>query len=199
MRTIVSSYLDVTHDFVQSKNRYKALLRSRGLPATGKGIYTDVDLLKIIDRVHDHFVAANTFEQIRLQQEIKDSYEDKFAELARQLPVVKKLATIPGISNIRGAIITAIICSASRFATKPNSGPMRSSYVTLTLAMGTFMALAKCSVVTNLKMYLWERRRTSCKGQVALGATMIACAAGVRLIAKPRKPLLVESRQLLSR
>lgn len=118
LRAVVTSHLDFTQDLVRAKNRYKAFLRSRGLPSTGKTVYSDKDLLAQFKKGTDHFVAVNLFEKISLAQEIRDSYEAKFAELAKQWPVIKKLATIPGISNVRGAIIAAIICSPQRFSNK---------------------------------------------------------------------------------
>ena len=118
LRAIVNSYHDFTTDIVRSKNRYKAFLRSRGLPTDGKTIFRDTELLKKIENDCERFAAVNLFEQIRLQQEIKDSYEVKFTELAKQWTVIRRLGTIPGISDIRGATIAAIICSPERFPNK---------------------------------------------------------------------------------
>jgi transposase len=88
------------------------------MPKRGSVVYKDPSALKEIKKEPDHFVAANMFEAIRERQEIKDSYEERFATLAKQWPVIDRLCTIPGIAAIRASIITAIICSPERFANK---------------------------------------------------------------------------------
>jgi transposase len=118
LRAIVNSYHDFVADLVRSKNRYKAFLRSRGIACAGSAIFADASVLEKITIDYERFAAMNLFAQIRVQQEIKDSYEKKFSDLAKQWPVIRRLGSIPGISDIRGAIITAIICSPARFPNK---------------------------------------------------------------------------------
>jgi transposase len=118
LRAIVNSYRDFTADLVRSKNRYKALLRYRGRFETSRSIYNKPELLETITIAEERFVAKKLFDQIQRQQAVKDSYEEKFEALSKQWPVIKKLTSIPGISNIRASIATAIICSPHRFANK---------------------------------------------------------------------------------
>jgi transposase len=118
LRVLVYSYLDFTADLVRAKNRYKAFLRARGHFVRGQGVYTDRSMLANLVKEHDRFVAANMFEHIARTQEAKDSYEARFALVAKQLPVVRGLCTIPGISTIRAAVIVAIVCTPHRFANK---------------------------------------------------------------------------------
>lgn len=118
LRAIVNSYRDFTSDLVRSKNRYKALLRYRGHFESSRSIYNKIELLEKFEISEERYVAVNLFNQIDHQQEIKDAYEQKFATLAKEWPVIKRLTSIPGISNVRASIITAIICSPERFANK---------------------------------------------------------------------------------
>jgi transposase len=74
--------------------------------------------LALVAEGRERFTAVNLFELVARLQEIKDSYDDKFKELTRQFPVIAKLCSIPGISYVRAATITAIICSPALFAGK---------------------------------------------------------------------------------
>jgi transposase len=118
LRAIVNSYHDFVADLVRSKNRYKAIFRSRGIPFNDRKLFTDEAFLKQLDVEEELYAAEMLFRQIQQQQSSKDSYEDKFATLAKQWPVIHNLCSIPGISTIRASIITAIICSPARFANK---------------------------------------------------------------------------------
>jgi len=118
LRQIVYSYIDFTQDLVRSKNRFKAFLRARNIPTNGQTTYTRKDALDQVNDGDEKFTAVNLLENVCSLQEIKDSYDSKFKELTKKLPVIKNLTTIPGISHVRAATITAIICSSARFSNK---------------------------------------------------------------------------------
>jgi transposase len=88
------------------------------MPCSGAGVYSDAQLVASIPAAQERFVAANTFDLIRTMQGLKDSTEARFTAIAKHLPVIKKLATIPGISTIRASIIAALVCSPERFTNK---------------------------------------------------------------------------------
>jgi transposase len=118
LRAIVYSYLDFTEDLVRTKNRYKAFLRARGIPATGDGVYTDNKVLEKITGDYEKFTAANLFYLLGELQETKDAYESKFSDLKTEWPAIKRLCSIPGIAAVRAATILGIVCSPQRFANK---------------------------------------------------------------------------------
>jgi transposase len=118
LRAIVNSYHDFVVDLVRSKNRFKAMFRSRGIRCAGQAVFTDESIIKQLKVDEEQFAAQMLFEQISRQQTAKDSYEKKFTDLAKQWPTIGKLCSIPGIDTVRASIIMGIICSAERFSDK---------------------------------------------------------------------------------
>ncbi len=118
LRILVKAHQDVTQDVVKAMNRYKSFLRSKGKFISGKSIYNDEETPTSFEKENDKFVAVNMFEQIRSLKEIKKSYEEKLAAIAKKWPKIKSLCAIPGISHIRATMIMAIVCSGERFPNK---------------------------------------------------------------------------------
>ena len=118
MRVLVQGYLDFTSQLVQTKNRYKALLRSNNLKSQGPTVYKDESEIEKLPTAADRYVANGLFGQIHTLSEIKKSYLPEFESYAKKHKVIKTLCSVPGISVIRATIITSLVCSAHRFANK---------------------------------------------------------------------------------
>jgi transposase len=111
LHAIVHSYLDFTENLVRTKNRYKAFLRARGIPANGDGVNTDNKVLEKITGDYVKFTAANLFYLLGELQETKDAYGSKFSDLKTKWPAIKRLCSIPGVAAVRAATILGIVCS----------------------------------------------------------------------------------------
>jgi transposase len=118
MRSLVTGYSNLTADIRRSKNRYKALFRSEALPTEGGGFYDQKENTTQLKQTHHSFIAENLYIQIEHLSKLRDDYISRLTALTKDLPVVKKLCTIPGIDVIRASVIAARICSAKRFRTK---------------------------------------------------------------------------------
>lgn len=104
VRKIVSAYEDLIHSIVQLKNRKNAVYRARGQRAG-----TNLELRE------DRFVVENLDVAIETQEAIRLKYEAEFRIIHRENPMVKNLATIPGIGLINSVKIAATVIDPSRF------------------------------------------------------------------------------------
>lgn len=120
LREAVRGYLAVQKDVVRAKARLHALYRSRGLSGMDSGIYSPRQrdawlvqlpagrrpLARLMASELDGLIATYAHAQEWLLSEAKRS------------PVVKRLATAPGIGLVRSGQIVAVMVTPWRFRTK---------------------------------------------------------------------------------
>jgi len=118
MRALIGAYSDLTGEIVRSKNRYKALFRSAGLNTKGQTMYKMPQRVQELSRPMHQFVADDFINRILFLEDRKKLFLKEFESIKTKHKAIRNLSTIPGISKIRGAYITALICSPHRFQNK---------------------------------------------------------------------------------
>ena len=120
LRAAVRSYGLLRSDVTRAKSRLKALFRSRGLIPPGGEAFHKLR--------HEAWVARLPKEQrqsaevllaeLEALETLWGKAEDRLHESSKQHPIVKLLATAPGIGPIRSAQIVATVVTPHRFRTK---------------------------------------------------------------------------------
>jgi transposase len=118
LRTLVNSYSDLIDGIVRTKLRLKALFRSFGLSTDEGDFYENREQIKDLPNEVAKFVAESFFTQMEALEKQKAEYAEYFRKNRQRHRPVKNLCTIPGISDVRANIITAIVCSPHRFKNK---------------------------------------------------------------------------------
>jgi hypothetical protein len=109
----------VQADLVRSKNRWRALFRSRGIKVDDD-VYDPAKRKRLLSKLPaSHRAAAAVLgEQLEALQDVHDQAEALLLEQAAKTPEVRRLATAPGIAAVRAAQIVAIVITPHRFRTK---------------------------------------------------------------------------------
>lgn len=119
LRSAACAYRLATQDVVRSKNRLKAVLRSRGILADANVYDTAarkkwMKLLPAGPRQLAEWVGRELDEIIPL----RDEAEEWLRKESSCHPIVRKLATSPGMGPIRTAQLVAIVGTPHRFRTR---------------------------------------------------------------------------------
>jgi transposase len=119
LRHALGLYEPLTKDLVRSKNRYRALLRSRGIKPQTKDAYdpTVEELRQTLKELPSgmRITAEATLEQIFYLEDLRSRAEDLLVSEAKTNPMYRKLLTAPGFGPIRAATLLAIVISPERF------------------------------------------------------------------------------------
>jgi hypothetical protein len=120
LRAVMRSYLMLRDDVRRTKNRLKAVYRSRGLmPPANTPFHSERHLTWARkpppEQAH---TAAMLLEQLQLREALWTRAEERLALASKKHPVVKLLATAPAIGPIRSAQIVATVVTPHRFRTK---------------------------------------------------------------------------------
>lgn len=118
LRDLVSGYLDLIQDFVRSKNRYKALFRSRGIQKKGAMVYADESFLKDLGKGPKHFVGEKIYERILAMEGQRALYVEEMKRQEKRFQEIRFLKTIPGIKTIQACKIVAAVVTPERFLNK---------------------------------------------------------------------------------
>ena len=119
LRELVRVYVKVVQDVTRTKNRLKAVFRSRGI-ATPKGIYTTPDRKEWLSTLPTRMREPTRilFEMHDALARIRGDAEKALLTEARRHRPVSLLRTCPGIGELRAAMLVAIIVTPRRFRTK---------------------------------------------------------------------------------
>ena len=119
LRQAVRTHRMVQADLVRSKNRWRALFRSRGIKVDDD-VYDPAKRKRLLSKLPaSHRAAAAVLgEQLEALQDVHDQAEALLLEQAAKTPEVRRLATAPGIAAVRAAQIVAIVITPHRFRTK---------------------------------------------------------------------------------
>lgn len=119
LREAVRGHQVLQRDMVRAKLRLNAIFRSRGINGMGAAIYEQNQRQQWLEQLPPHHrkLAALLSSELDGLIEQSTAAELWLREEAKQLPIVKRLATAPGIGPIRAAQIVAIGVTPYRFRT----------------------------------------------------------------------------------
>lgn len=120
LRAAVRSYTMLRDDVRRTKNRLKAVYRSRGLmPPAGAPFHSEHHQSWARKLPPEQARSAELLlEQLRLQEGLWNKADERLAAASRKHAVVKLLSTAPAIGPIRAAQIVAHVVTPHRFRTK---------------------------------------------------------------------------------
>jgi transposase len=121
LRQAARGYIAIRRDVVRAKARLKALFRSRGIrPESKTDLYDPETRQAWLDKLppsHRRLGELLGAELDALAQPYETA-QNWLLEEAKKEPITHRLATAPGIGEIRAALLTAIVVSPKRFRTK---------------------------------------------------------------------------------
>jgi transposase len=120
LRVLTSGYDDATQELTRIKNRYKAVYRQVALSTKMTGFYESEDMLTLLDTEERYYVACTLFEQIKLFEEQRLGYVERFESNVRKYKPIKLLTSIPGLGPVRANQIVAVMVTPYRFPKKYN-------------------------------------------------------------------------------
>jgi transposase len=120
LRQAVRAHRMTQADMVRSKNRWRALFRSRAVKVGGDEVYDSANRKRLLSKlpVSHRAAAAVLGEQLDALQDVHGQADQLLQDQAAKTPEDKRLATAPGIGTVRAAQIVAILVSPHRFRTK---------------------------------------------------------------------------------
>jgi transposase len=120
LRQAMRGYNLIVEDTTRVKNRLKAIYRSRGLWGMHEEVYNA--------STRDRWLAKLPPSQRRLAEligqqldgliELREEAQDRLQKEAKKHPIIRRLATAPGLGRIRAAQVVAIVVTPDRFRTK---------------------------------------------------------------------------------
>ncbi len=121
LREALRLYVAMNKDVVRAKNRFKAVLRSRGVVGLTKDIYDPEpeDLEKVLQQVPQSvaFSAEAMLEEIYMLENLRSRASELMLCEAEKSPAFKLLMTVPAIGPTRAAQLLATVVTPERFRT----------------------------------------------------------------------------------
>lgn len=111
LRKVSSTYHQMVQSTTRLKNQRAAFLRSFGQPKRGS-------LPQKARNPLMSFIAEQQATQIDAMKPIKYNYLQKFRELSKQHPVIRRMQQVSGIGQIWAVTIYGIVIEANRFKSK---------------------------------------------------------------------------------
>lgn len=111
-------YTNFTKDSVRAKNRFRALLRGRGVSGLGSDYDPEPQLLEELLKQVPASVALSaeaTLEQVYMLENLRARANDVLIEEARKQPAYRYLFSVPGLGPIRAATVLAVVVTPHRF------------------------------------------------------------------------------------
>lgn len=118
LRSFYQSYNDLVTDTTRTKNRLKALFRAEAKLFPGAGIYSDSSYVKSLTSLQAQMSAEILYSQLEVLRSSREKYIEVFKNNFKKFPVMKRLATIPGIDVVRANTIAILIADGKRFKNK---------------------------------------------------------------------------------
>lgn len=120
LRQAVRSYRMLQQDVVRSKNRLRAVVRARGVHTPASVLYDPqrrAEALAALPAPHRH-TAELLGAELDAVSAVHQQAEQWLHEQARRCPQVQRLATAPGLGEIRAAQLVATLMTPWRFRSK---------------------------------------------------------------------------------
>ena len=120
LRAAVKSYGMLRGDVRRTKNRLKAIYRSRGLqPPGGQAFHEEKHEAWVAKLPKEHRLSAEVLlAELETLEKLWGQAEERLHEASTRHRIVKLLATAPAIGPIRAAQIVATVVTPERFRTK---------------------------------------------------------------------------------
>lgn len=120
LREALRMYTEFKKDSVRAKNRYRAVLRGRGVVLQARSALYDPEpeeLEKLLALVPPSVAlhATATLEQIYMLEDLRSRARDVLVDEAKQQPAFSHLMTVPGIGDLRAATVLAVVVIPQRF------------------------------------------------------------------------------------
>lgn len=120
LRELTRAHGMLVQDVVRVKNRIKSLYRSRGVSASGDGVYSKEQredwLAKLPEETRR--AAEHLHAQLDAVEALRRQAEKDLVTEAHRHPVSRLLETCPGLGPIRAAQVASTVVSPTRFRTK---------------------------------------------------------------------------------
>jgi len=126
LKQLVHSYEAIVEDATRTKNRLKAVYRSRGLTSKGEGIYGKAQReqwLAKLPSTEQRTRALSLFAQLDHLKQLEKAAEKVMKQEARKQPGYRWIESAPGIGDIRTAQILATAITPHRFRGKRQFWP----------------------------------------------------------------------------
>jgi transposase len=119
LREAARTHYALQRDKVRVKSRLHALCRGCGHGDLAKSLYSSKDRAEALQQLPEHLrLRAELFgQQLDALAECAKQAEDNLKEECGRVPIVKRLATAPGIGLVRAAYIAAVVMTPHRFRT----------------------------------------------------------------------------------
>jgi transposase len=121
LREAMRLYAAFTKDTARAKNRFKALLRSRGVIGLTRDIYDPApsELEKVLSQVPPSVAlsAEAMLEQIYTLENLRGRSSEVLLDEAKKSPSFQLLMSVPAIGPIRAAQLIAVVVTPDRFRT----------------------------------------------------------------------------------
>jgi transposase len=122
LREQVQSYSSMIQDGTRIKNRLKALFRGRGIDCSGSSVYNNPDerkhWLAKLDSAAIRARADRLWEELDCVERLCEEAQQELVAEARKHAALRILKSIPGIGEIRAAMILGVAVTPHRFRTK---------------------------------------------------------------------------------
>jgi transposase len=120
LRQLVRAHAMIVRDTARIQNRIKALLRSRGVPATGKSMYNTTKRVSYLQALPTSARGAGEllFAQYDAVAPIRDRAHKELVAESHRHPETHWLESCPGLGEIRAAQIAAVVVTPDRFRTR---------------------------------------------------------------------------------
>ena len=120
LRELGRTHAMVVQDVVRVQNRIKALLRSRGVPALGKSLYSENSREEFLSKLPDSSrgAASTLYAQYDAVEKIRRQAEKDLVAEAHRHAMSRVLESCPGLGPIRVAQLMPVVVSPGRFRTK---------------------------------------------------------------------------------
>lgn len=120
LRAAVRAHLALMRDTVRAKNRIRALYRARGVDVTRSEVYDVDERSRLLAKLRgpSSRQAELLYSELDGLSQTLEQAEAWLLEQAARSPIVRRLATAPGIGPIRAAQIATVVVAPHRFRTK---------------------------------------------------------------------------------
>ena len=121
LKELARSYVTLQQDSTRAMNRVKALYRGRGIPCRGTSLYQPKNRKEWLGKLDGNGArhrAELLLKQLEFLQKLRLEAQKSLVRESRKHKERKILRTIPGLGNIRVALILAFVMTPHRFRNK---------------------------------------------------------------------------------
>lgn len=122
LREAVKTYDLAVREATRAKNRFRGLLRSRGITKLDSSIYEREEAERMVLRLTEAFQPRGHWlaTQLETTSQALEVATKSLLDEAKKSPEVQRLKTAPGLGDVRAAHIVALAVTPHRFRTRSN-------------------------------------------------------------------------------